>query len=237
VKYREERSLFNAYNDAIGVKRVLESKYGFEDIQSFFNENATGNVIRYIFDDLIQNDEIIGPRDRVLIYYSGHGKMRTNVGRQGQEIKSGYIIPYDSQLKRYSSNISMKTIVEGCQNCPAKHVLLILDCCYSGFAALRTNELPKPPKVSERYLKDIVSRPAIQVLAAGQEDEPVNDSGIRPGYSAFTGALLDILEAEIDLDNDGILTASEIGIIESSALEGHEESYLECACRMVEYSL
>ena len=34
---------------------------------------------------------------------------------------------------------------------------------------------------------------------------------MRPGYSAFTGALLDILEMERDLDDDGILTASEIG--------------------------
>jgi hypothetical protein len=50
-----------------------------------------------------------------------------------------------------------------------------------------------------------------QVLAAGQEDQAVSDSGMRPGYSAFTGALLDILDMEMDLDNDGILTASEIG--------------------------
>jgi hypothetical protein len=34
---------------------------------------------------------------------------------------------------------------------------------------------------------------------------------LRPGYSAFTGALLDILGTEMDPDNDGILTASEIG--------------------------
>jgi hypothetical protein len=32
-----------------------------------------------------------------------------------------------------------------------------------------------------------------------------------PGYSAFTGALLGILETVRDIDDDGILTASEIG--------------------------
>lgn len=58
----------------------------------------------------------------------------------------------------------------------------------------------------------ISARKAIQVLAAGQKDEPVSDSGTRPGFSAFTGALLDILESERDLDNNGILTAHEIGL-------------------------
>ena len=60
-------------------------------------------------------------------------------------------------------------------------------------------------------LKEIASRSATQVLAAGQEDQAVSDSGKRPGYSAFTGALLDILDMERDLDDDDILTASEIG--------------------------
>jgi hypothetical protein len=69
----------------------------------------------------------------------------------------------------------------------------------------------RPKKITDVYVDDITSRRTIQVLAAGQADQPVSDSGTRPGYSAFTGALLDILEPEMDLDNDGILTASEIG--------------------------
>jgi hypothetical protein len=105
----------------------------------------------------------------------------------------------------------MKTMIEGCQKCVAKHVLLVLDCCYSGYAALKDAPQKRHTKVSENYVNQIASKRAIQVLAAGQEDEPVSDSGVRPGYSAFTGSLLDILETELDLDGDGILTAAEIG--------------------------
>jgi hypothetical protein len=101
----------------------------------------------------------------------------------------------------------MKTVIEGCQKCIAKHVLLVLDCCYSGYAALKDVPQKRPRKVTENYFSRIASRRA---LAAGQEDEPVSDSGVRPGYSAFTGSLLDILEIERDLDGDGILTADEI---------------------------
>ena len=146
----------------------------------------------------------------MLIYYSGHGKLRTYQGYEGQEIKEAYVVPSDSKLNRYSTNISMKTIIESCQNCIAKHVLLILDCCYSGYATTRGTEPERPRKATERYLDDITSRRTIQVLAAGQEDQPVSDSGVRQGYSAFTGALLDILEPELDLDNNAILTVSEI---------------------------
>ena len=111
-------------------------------------------------------------------------------------------VPHDSNKTEWTKNIPMQAIVERCQNCPAKHVLLILDCCYSGYAAMRSSESPKPQKISQFYLKQIASRSATQLLAAGQEDQPVSDRGIRPGYSAFTGALLSILEMERDLDDD-----------------------------------
>jgi hypothetical protein len=93
-------------------------------------------------------------------------------------------------------------------------MLVGIDCCYNGFAANRAiQSLQRSYAATEDYIRDISSRAAAQVFAAGQEDQPVSDSGIRPGYSAFTGALLDILEPEVDPDNNGILTASEIGYI------------------------
>ena len=104
----------------------------------------------------------------------------------------------------------MESLVKGCQACPAKHVLLILDCCYSGYAITRDTGSERPTRVTQTYLDDITGRRAIQVIAAGQEDQPVSDSGIRSGYSAFTGALLDILEPGNDIDDNGIITASEI---------------------------
>ena len=210
-QYQEESPLNNAGNDARAVMKVLEKTYGFITIKSLFNQEATGDQIREIFYDTLQDEKRIGPKDRVIVYYSGHGKLRTILGRGGEEIKEGFIVPYDSKREKFGSNIPMETIINGCQKCPAKHVLLILDCCYSGFAATRAVQPPEPQRATDDYIKDISSRIAMQILAAGQEDQPVSDSGTRPGYSAFTGALLDILEPERDLDDNGILTASEIG--------------------------
>jgi len=212
--YKEETSLANAFNDAAAIKRVLEEKYGFSNVITLFNEEATGDKIREILQDILRDESIIGTQDRVLIYYSGHGKLRRAVNWKGEETKTGYIIPYDSRLRRYYTSIEMDDLVKSCQGCNAKHILLILDCCYSGYAATRTGEPKLPPDyLNENFIHDITQRKAIQVLAATQNDEPANDSGVLPGFSAFTGALLGILINEKDPIENGIITASEIGTV------------------------
>jgi uncharacterized caspase-like protein len=210
-KYIEESTLSNAENDARAIMNILQKKYGFNVMRSLFNQEATGDKISEIFCDTLQERKTIGTKDRVIVYYSGHGKLRTILGPHGGEMEEGFIVPYDSKREKFGSNISMETIINGCQQCPAKHVLLILDCCYSGLAQIRYIRSPKPHRATEDYVRDISSRESLQILAAGREDEPVSDSGIRPGYSAFTGALLDILEGDDDLDDSGILTADGIG--------------------------
>jgi hypothetical protein len=213
-KYKEETSLSNAYNDAAAIKRVLEDNYNFDNVITLFNEEATADKIRELLQDTLRDESTIGTKDRVLIYYSGHGKLRTDTKPNGEEIKTGYIIPYDSRLGRYWASIEMDDLIRSCQGSKAKHILLVLDCCYSGFAATRSVDSKVPPKnVDEKYLKDITQRRAIQVLAATQEDEPANDSGILPGFSSFTGALLGILKNEKDPIPNGIITASEIGTV------------------------
>ena len=137
-KYKEETPLTNARNDATAIMNILEEKYGFKSLISpLFDENATDENIRRIFSaDILENPDLIGPRDRVLAYYSGHGKLRPYVDFKGQEREEAFIIPYDAKLNTYYKNIAMKWIKESCQKCMAKHVLLILDCCYSGSASI-----------------------------------------------------------------------------------------------------
>ena len=212
--YKEETSLPNAFHDAAAIKRVLEEKYHFNNVITLFNEEATGDKIREILQDTLRDESIIATQDRVLIYYSGHGKLRREVNWRGEETNTGYIIPYDSRLKRYGSSIEMDDLVKSCQGCNAKHILLVLDCCYSGYAATRTGEPTTPPEhLDENFLHDITQRKAIQVLAPTQKDEPANDSGVLPGFSAFTGALLGILKNEKDPIENGVITASEIGAV------------------------
>ena len=226
--YKEEQSLSNACNDARSINRVLENDYKFINlIPPLYNSEATKDKLEEIFVDTISNNQgskEMGQQDRLIIYYSGHGKLRKITNLDGTKSKEGFIIPYDGKKGGDYKNISMETIIKSCQRCIAKHVLLILDCCYSGFAATRSS-IDNLQQIDNRYLDDLASRRAIQVLADGQDDQLVSDSGIRQGHSAFTGALLDILENKLDLNNDGIISVREIAYYLETQVAMHSSLY------------
>jgi hypothetical protein len=221
--YKNEIVLTNALNDAKGVAGVLKEKYDFHNIIQLYDGDATKTKIQYIIDDVLQGNPEIHNDDRVLLYFSGHGKLRIIEGYGGEQIKQGYLLPVDAEKDSYSSYIKMDDVIRACQNCVAKHVLLILDCCYSGYAAMKgaADKEELGGRSTEIFLGDITSRKAIQVLAASQSDQPASDSGLRPGYSAFTGALLEVLEQSKDVDEDGLLTAAEIGLVLRAKVAEH----------------
>ena len=78
----------------------------------------------------------------------------------------------------------MEIIIKACRF-PAKHILLILDCCYD---MLYTSDQigVRIQGATEDYIRDMYIRVALQVLRLpdGRLQPLVTD--IRPGYSAFT---------------------------------------------------
>ena len=88
---------------------------------------------------------------------------------------------------------------------PAKHVLFVMDSCYSGLALTRGGvELP-----SQNYLNEISRREARQMFTAGGADQQVADNGPN-GHSVFTWTLLQGLDGRADLNGDGVITATEL---------------------------
>ncbi len=83
---------------------------------------------------------------------------------KGEEVREGFIVPYESPTGQYSNNIPMDELVKVCQNCSAKHVLLILDCCYSGYALTSDSVRNTTYTATEDYIKDIASRRSFRFL-------------------------------------------------------------------------
>ena len=107
----------------------------------------------------------------------------------------------------------MDELRKTCGRIPAKHILIILDCCFSGVAALGGKTgypSPTPEATDAIYLENATKWSAWQILTASARDEVAADSGSRPGHSAFTAALLDGLRGKADLDYNKIITASEL---------------------------
>lgn len=197
-KYIAVNPLGYACNDANAVANVLKTTYGFPEgnVTVLLDENATKlNIMKEFLkfaNDHIQVD------DRIVIFYAGHG--HTITGRRGEV---GYLIPHDGVENDLSSFIRWDELTRNSELIRAKHILYIMDACYSGLAITRSLQ---PGNV--RFLKDMLKRQSRQVLTAGKDNQVVADAnGPIPGHSIFTGYLLEALGGKA-AKTDDIITAN-----------------------------
>lgn len=131
-RYQAWRPLSNAVRDAMGAAALFE-RLGFEQItEPLLDDRATGKAIQeLVTDDLMA----LGFEDSLVLFYAGHGGTRSH-DLGDQEIKTGYLIPVDaSELpNKVATWIELDGWLRAISLLPAKHILVILDACYSGIA-------------------------------------------------------------------------------------------------------
>jgi hypothetical protein len=205
----EGRRLVNARNDAEKFAALLKEKYSFEEVISLLDKDASReNILRYLREDLKVR---VGAEDRLIIFFAGHGESEPSKGGG----KIGYIIPQDARKNTSIDHIDMDELRKACDRISAKHILIILDCCFSGVAAIttcrrgKTDEKP-PKKLNDAYLRKLTEKKAYQIMTAGDVDQSTPDSSLTPGHSAFTAALLNGLRGDADSDGNGLITATEL---------------------------
>jgi len=202
--YVNWQKLQYAAHDALGVKDLLIQKYNFkpDHIFTLLNGEATRQNILSLLGDKLGNPNMVQHEDRVLVFYAGHGATRKLAS--GREL--GYIIPVDADLTNYEgSAISMTNFQDISEAIPAKHVLFVMDSCYSGLALTRGGGMAP----SQNYLNEISRREAREMFTAGGADQQVADNGPN-GHSVFTWTLLQGLDGRADLNGDGVITATEL---------------------------
>ncbi len=204
-KYKYWPQLSYAVNDAQGIAEVLQQRFTFdkERIFTLYDEDATRENITEYLAETLSDPEKVKPNDRVFIFYAGHGMTRTLPS--GRNL--GYIVPVDAALNKFHrKSISMTHLQDFSEMIPAKHVYFVMDSCYSGIALTRGGGM----QTGSKYLEEISSRHARQILTAGGADQEVADGG-PDGHSIFTWSLIQGLKGDADLDNNKIITATELG--------------------------
>jgi peptidoglycan/xylan/chitin deacetylase (PgdA/CDA1 family)/uncharacterized caspase-like protein len=212
-RYSSWPKLQYAVNDAKGVRDLLIRKYRFkpENIITLFDEQATRERILSVLGDDMGNTEKVKKEDRVFVFFAGHGVTRKLPS--GRDL--GYIVPVDADLQSYQGKaISMTNFQDISEAIPAKHLFYVMDSCYSGLALTRGTA-----GRSDNFLREVSRRIARQMLTAGGTDEQVADNGPH-GHSVFTWTLLQGLEGPADLNNDGVITASELAAYVGPAVSG-----------------
>ncbi len=203
--YINWQKLQYAAHDAQGVKDLLIQKYSFkpDHIFTLLNGQATRQNILSLLGDKFGDSTMVQHEDRVFVFFAGHGATRKLAS--GREL--GYIIPVDADLTDFEGTaIPMTNFQDISEAIPAKHVLFVMDSCYSGLALTRGGgDLPS----SQNYINEISRREARQMFTAGGADQQVADNGPN-GHSVFTWTLLQGLDGRADLNGDGIITATEL---------------------------
>lgn len=199
--YAKWPKLEYASHDAQAIADTLTGQLGFPSSQVIVlkNQQATRNNILAAFHDRLADDRT-GRNDRVFVFFAGHGATRRLAS--GRDL--GYIIPVDSDPNAFATDaIAMTDIQNIAESMQAKHVLFVMDACYSGLGLTRGGGS------SSTFLRENARRSARQMLTAGGADQEVADSGPN-GHSVFTWVLLQALAGKGDLNGDGLITGTEL---------------------------
>jgi uncharacterized caspase-like protein len=187
-----------AVNDATAMNNKLK-ELGFKTTL-LLNENATRERILREMGDILP--KILNENDRVIFFFAGHGETE-EIDASSKDSSSkrqmGYIIPYDAEKEYlYSTAISMEQIRGLSARLKAKHVLYIMDSCYSGLL-LTARERGRGEEdrnlINGEYLKLITSKRAHQIITAGGKEEKAFEVN---GHGIFTKSILDAINGAAD---------------------------------------
>ncbi len=201
-RYRTLRRLQNAVADAVAVRKILISDFGFDErrIRLVLDRGATrANLLRLI-NVTIPTRWNVGRDDQLFFFFAGHaGRARRNRKRSwflsvvdSKKISSG-VSAWDSVLTRDD----LRTIE---QTFKGKHIFYVFDCCYSGLVFSREGQTTGP-----------LAEKSVFALVAGRGGDPVSDGG-GVGHSIFTESLLEGLGGwgGLNADDNGIFLASDL---------------------------
>lgn len=210
--YRKSWALVVGINDYEYTNPLSYARKDAEDIASLLPDlGFSQDCIRLITDrdasraaildsylDYIQIAD--SPDDRIIVFFAGHGV--TQPGYLGQV---GYLVPAEGRPEEPASLIRWDQLTRNAELIPAKHMLFILDACFSGLAFKRA-QYP----AGQRFVSEMLQRRSRQVITAGKEDEVVADGGGPDGKnSIFTGNLLEGLRGAA-VSSSGLLTANQL---------------------------
>jgi hypothetical protein len=184
--YASLPKLQTALADARAVAKILREQYGYT---VKLLANPTRDDIIDEFDRLRDN---LTEEDNLLIYYGGHGWLDRQSGR-------GYWLPVDADNERRSRWLANTSLTDTLQALLAKHVMVVVDSCFSGTL---TRSISVPEHNPSYFARMMEKRTRVVLSSGGLE--PVEDAG-KGGHSVFAAEFLQALK-----DNQDVLDGTQL---------------------------
>ncbi|MBX3730768.1 MAG: caspase family protein [Candidatus Sumerlaeia bacterium] len=189
-KYRHGKPLPNAAKDAAAMAGALEAMSGLQNPILLVDDAATVEGLRRA---VARIERSAGRADLVIFYFAGHGVgLKSSVGNETHAYMMLHeAAPMESILAGSREGlVNMGSLVEMFSGVRAKHKLVILDCCFSGFA-FREVSTPR----SMESLRMLLGNESFYVMTAGTAGQLALDTSVdNPGQGLLTGLLLQALE-------------------------------------------
>ncbi|WP_144053268.1 caspase family protein [Xenococcus sp. PCC 7305] len=207
-------------SDAIAIATILSESYQYHLIHPDFNsgvilnEYAKKEQLKNLFTDILPNQIKPTNRDRLLLYFAGHGLARnSDIGPEG------YLVPQDGDIKQKDSLLRMIDLHDWLSQLHCRHLLVILDCCFAGtFRWASTRKLiPIPEKIHWEHYHRFIKYPAWQVITSAAHNQEAldflnnRDRDNSKKHSPFAEGLIKALgDRQADLIADGVITTPEL---------------------------
>ncbi len=185
----------NSVRDELRQLQEALLAHGFDAVHPVFN--LTGADLRRTIEDF-NGRYAFNRGNRLVYFFSGHGYSLDDGER-------GYFVPVDAPNPKEDQPgfrrvaLSMQQIATWAGDIEARHALFAFDSCFSG-TIFRTREASTIVSISPQTLQ-----PVRQFLSAGSANETV------PAQSVFTPLLIRALNGAADIDQDTLVTGTEIG--------------------------
>jgi len=178
------------------VEETLKAK-GYEIVRV---DNPDSEELKDAYENFI--DEYGYEEDnRLLFYYSGHGHTLDD-GRKGYLVPSDAPHPESDPKVFKRKALDMNQLLSWARQMDAKHGMFLFDSCFSGTIFKQRNLLPNTPPPIDEW----TNRPVRQFITAGSAGETV------PANSTFTPAFVDAINGKADLNKDGYVIGTELGL-------------------------
>gem|GEM_PF-5852874 len=218
-------ALQSAVNDAKKLSEKLSSEHEYE-VKALFDTDATFDNLINLLEHWLPNH--VSDQDRVLFYFAGHG-----VALDSEDGPQGYLLPQDATRSEMANFLEMTRLHDSLLALPCRHMLIILDSCFSGSFRWSTSRdvIMSTGVVHHEAYERFLTEPAWQLLTSAAHDQTAADQlfsgtfGVRGGddsHSPFALALFEALDGAADLvpeGGDGIITATELYLYLESALQ------------------
>lgn len=177
-----------AKKDAKALHALFSDSLGGSSKLLLDNEATKANIQQELLSLTACSDE-----DVVVIMYSGHGT------------ETHELVTYDADIKDIvNTSISLEVLTEWFSKIPAKNLICILDCCFSGemgSKVLKIDAKPKDPHSASHYLEQMSGEGRI-ILTASLPTEQAWET-MRYGHGFLTWHLLNALQGAEEVRQNG----------------------------------